>query len=149
MFNNTIRLFWWNEIKMMNKKHENFGDLLGKYLVEKISKLKNDETISIKIYEANKYIDISSAYNFCDGFIKILELGLTNDFIFSSGKLVSIRSIVEEAVAAIDKRLITRINFVDEVNLAKPIYGDVSLTKKMLEWKPDESIRDTLIDMLG
>jgi pyruvyltransferase len=38
MFNNTIRLFWWNEIKMMNKKHENFGDLLGKYLVEKISK---------------------------------------------------------------------------------------------------------------
>jgi len=118
-------------------------------LVEKISKLKNDETISIKIYEANKYIDISSAYNFCDGFIKILELGLTNDFIFSSGKLVSIRSIVEEAVAAIDKRLIARINFVDEVNLAKPIYGDVSLTKKMLGWKPDESIRDTLIDMLG
>jgi pyruvyltransferase len=32
-----IRLFWWNEIKLQNKKKENFGDLLGKYLVEKIS----------------------------------------------------------------------------------------------------------------
>jgi hypothetical protein len=35
---NAIRLFWWNEVKMMHKQHENYGDLLGKYLVEKISK---------------------------------------------------------------------------------------------------------------
>jgi pyruvyltransferase len=34
---NEIRLFWWNEIKLMSKPKENFGDLLGKYLVEKIS----------------------------------------------------------------------------------------------------------------
>ena len=35
---NSIRLFWWNEIKLQKKKKENYGDLLGKYLVEKISK---------------------------------------------------------------------------------------------------------------
>jgi len=34
---NKIRLFWWNEIKMQGKSKENYGDLLGKYLVEKIS----------------------------------------------------------------------------------------------------------------
>lgn len=33
----NIRLFWWNEIKMQGKAKENYGDLLGKYLVEKIS----------------------------------------------------------------------------------------------------------------
>ena len=32
-----IRLFWWSEIELMGKSKENFGDLLGKYLVEKIS----------------------------------------------------------------------------------------------------------------
>ncbi|MBU2527226.1 MAG: polysaccharide pyruvyl transferase family protein [Bacteroidetes bacterium] len=32
-----IRLFWWNEVKLMYKTKENYGDLLGKYLVEKIS----------------------------------------------------------------------------------------------------------------
>ena len=37
---NTIRLFWWNEIKMMHKAKENYGDMLGKYLVEKISSKK-------------------------------------------------------------------------------------------------------------
>lgn len=39
-YKNTIRLFWWNEIKLMHKSKENYGDLLGKYLVEKISKKK-------------------------------------------------------------------------------------------------------------
>ena len=32
-----IKLFWWSEIHLMHKNKENFGDLVGKYLVEKIS----------------------------------------------------------------------------------------------------------------
>jgi hypothetical protein len=35
-----LRLFWWNEIKIQGKSKENYGDLLGKYLVEKISDKK-------------------------------------------------------------------------------------------------------------
>lgn len=34
---NTLRLFWWNEVEIQGKSKENYGDLLGKYLVEKIS----------------------------------------------------------------------------------------------------------------
>lgn len=37
---NKIRLFWWNEIKLQRKPKENYGDLLSKYLVEKISNKK-------------------------------------------------------------------------------------------------------------
>jgi len=33
----TIRLYWWSEIFIQKKDKENYGDLLGKYLVEKIS----------------------------------------------------------------------------------------------------------------
>ena len=32
-----IRLFWWSESLLMGKPKENYGDVLGKYLVEKIS----------------------------------------------------------------------------------------------------------------
>lgn len=32
-----IQLFWWSEPYLMSKPKENYGDLLGKYLVEKIS----------------------------------------------------------------------------------------------------------------
>jgi len=36
-FSSSIRLFWWNEKIIQKKDRENYGDLLGKYLVEKIS----------------------------------------------------------------------------------------------------------------
>lgn len=39
-FSNTIRLFWWNEKIIQRKNRENYGDLLGKYLIEKISSKK-------------------------------------------------------------------------------------------------------------
>jgi len=35
--NRPIPLFWWSEIIFLFKKKENYGDLLSKYLVEKIS----------------------------------------------------------------------------------------------------------------
>ena len=40
MFGNRIRLFWWNEKIIQGKSKENYGDVLGKYLVEKISNKK-------------------------------------------------------------------------------------------------------------
>jgi pyruvyltransferase len=34
---NVIRLYWWSEIFIQKKPQENYGDLLGKYVVERIS----------------------------------------------------------------------------------------------------------------
>jgi pyruvyltransferase len=34
----SLRLYWWSEIYIQKKAKENYGDLLGKYIVEKISK---------------------------------------------------------------------------------------------------------------
>lgn len=35
---NSIPLFWWSEVRFSHKSKENYGDLLSKYLVEKVSK---------------------------------------------------------------------------------------------------------------
>jgi pyruvyltransferase len=63
-FSNTIRLFWWNEIIIQHKPRENYGDLLGKYLVEKISGKKVVFTwpkkISIWNFYAPIYVTIGS-----------------------------------------------------------------------------------------
>ena len=40
MSGKKIRLFWWSESLLMGKPKENYGDVLGKYLVEKISNKK-------------------------------------------------------------------------------------------------------------
>jgi len=39
-FSDRVRLFWWNERIIQGKAKENYGDVLGKYLVEKISSKK-------------------------------------------------------------------------------------------------------------
>ncbi|OXB07626.1 polysaccharide pyruvyl transferase family protein [Flavobacterium pectinovorum] len=40
LFSNRIRVFWWNEKIIQGKSKENYGDVLGRYLVEKISNKK-------------------------------------------------------------------------------------------------------------
>jgi hypothetical protein len=59
-----IRLFWWNEIKMQGKSKENYGDLLGKYLVEKISQKKviwaKPSKFSIRDFFSPIYVTIGS-----------------------------------------------------------------------------------------
>ena len=61
---NSIRLFWWNEVKLMHKSKENYGDLIGKYLVEKISGKKvrfvNPKKWSILNYFQPIYITAGS-----------------------------------------------------------------------------------------
>lgn len=63
-FSNKIRLFWWNEIKLQKKQKENYGDLLGRYLVEKISNKKvvwvNPKKISIFNWFSPIYVTIGS-----------------------------------------------------------------------------------------
>ena len=38
IFSNRIRVFWWSEKIIQAKTKENYGDVLGKYLVEKMAK---------------------------------------------------------------------------------------------------------------
>jgi hypothetical protein len=65
MFSNqTIRLFWWNEKKLQGKTKENYGDLLGRYLVEKISGKRvvwaNPSKFSITNFFSPIYVTIGS-----------------------------------------------------------------------------------------
>ena len=59
-----IRLFWWNEIKLMQKSKENYGDFLGAYLVQKISKKNvvwiNPKKVYVKNLWQPIYVTIGS-----------------------------------------------------------------------------------------
>lgn len=64
LFSNRIRLFWWNEKVIQGKSKENYGDLLGKYLVEKISEKKVvfawPKKISLWDFYAPIYVTVGS-----------------------------------------------------------------------------------------
>ncbi len=60
----NIRLFWWSEIYLQHKDRENYGDLIGKYLVEKISGKKvvwaHPKKFSIKNFWQPIYVTAGS-----------------------------------------------------------------------------------------
>jgi pyruvyltransferase len=59
-----IRLYWWSEIFIQKKPQENYGDLLGKYLVEKLSGKKavwvRAPKFNIRNYFQPLYVTIGS-----------------------------------------------------------------------------------------
>jgi hypothetical protein len=61
---NNIRLFWWSEIFLMHKSKENYGDLLGVYLVEKLSQKKvefaHPKRTSLKDFWSPIFVTIGS-----------------------------------------------------------------------------------------
>jgi pyruvyltransferase len=59
-----IRLYWWSEIFIQKKPQENYGDLLGKYLVEKLSGKKAQwvraPKFNVRNYFQPLYVSIGS-----------------------------------------------------------------------------------------
>ncbi len=121
MFDNkTIRLFWWNEIKMMNKDQENYGDLLGRYLVEKISKKQAIWTMpnrfSIKNFYQPIYVTIGS----------VLANVTENCVIWGSG-IISREYLIKKAKFFAVRGPQTRKHLLNQGYDVPEIYGDPAL----------------------
>jgi len=102
----------------------------------------------LNIEHSNKLVDISNAWDFCEGMIAIMESGHSRDFIFSSGNLISIKSIVENAISQLNPSYLNNLNFLASTeHHSMPIYGDISETTHLLNWKPTRSISTTLAEM--
>ncbi len=118
--NKTIRLFWWNEVKIMKKNHENYGDLLGKYLVEKISKKKAVWTLpkrfSIKNYYQPIYVTIGS----------VLANVTENCVIWGSG-IISKEYLIKKAKFLAVRGPQTRSHLLNQGHSVPEIYGDPAL----------------------
>jgi pyruvyltransferase len=60
----VIRLYWWSEIYIQKKPQENYGDLLGKYVVERISGKKGQwvraPKFNVRNYFQPFYVTIGS-----------------------------------------------------------------------------------------
>ncbi|MGB5417697.1 polysaccharide pyruvyl transferase family protein [Algibacter sp.] len=117
---NKIRLFWWNEIKMQGKAKENYGDLLGKYLVEKISKKKvvwsKPSTFSFYDFFSPIYVTIGS----------ILSNVNHKCIVWGSG-IVSIEYPIEKAKFLAVRGPQTRKHLLNQGYNVPEIYGDPAL----------------------
>lgn len=117
---NKIRLFWFSEILLMKKNKENYGDLLGKYIVEKISKRKvtfvNPRHFNIKDYFVPKYYTIGS----------ILANVRGNSIVWGSG-IIQRDAVVQKAKYLAVRGPRTRERLLELGFECPAVYGDPAL----------------------
>lgn len=120
LFSNRIRLFWWNEIKLQRKQKENYGDLLGKYLVEKISNKKviwvNTKKFSIFNWFLPIYVTIGS----------ILSHVTENCVVWGSG-IISKEYPIKKALFLAVRGPQTRKHLIEQGYDVPEVYGDPAL----------------------
>lgn len=115
-----IRLFWWNEIKLMSKTKENYGDALGPYLVKKITGKDIVWIHPKKFYLKNLwqpiYVTIGS----------ILANVNRNCIVWGSG-IIQKDQIVKPAIFLAVRGPQTRNNLIAQGYKVPEIYGDPAL----------------------
>lgn len=118
--NSKINIFYWSERKIQKRPKENYGDLLSKYLVEKItnSKLKWINPQKRNLFNRNNkvYFIIGSILQFAD----------QNTVVWGSG-IISKSLEVKEAVFTAVRGPETRTFLLDKGYKVPEIYGDPAL----------------------
>jgi nucleoside-diphosphate-sugar epimerase len=123
-------------------------DFLLPTLAQKINILRKNPDSRITINLANRLIDISDARSFTSGFESLIDYEVPRDFIFSSGRLISIRDIVTASVLEINRELLDRIDFVEDCTDRNAIFGDISDTEELLNWKPTQTGASILTNLI-
>jgi len=121
IFNNIkIPVFWWSSKKFENKKFENFGDLVGPYLVEKISG-KNVRFIQPK---KRKFTDLFTKVYFTAG--SILAHIDTRSIVWGSG-IIETPTKVPKATFLAVRGPLTRAELLKQGYNVPEVYGDPAI----------------------
>ncbi|WP_298952425.1 polysaccharide pyruvyl transferase family protein [uncultured Nonlabens sp.] len=92
----AVRLYWWSEIFIQKKQKENYGDLLGKYLVEKISGKKvtwvRAQKFNIRNLYSPLYVTIGSVLAHINKYCTVWGSGINHkDESIASARFLSVR----------------------------------------------------------
>ena len=117
-------------------------------IAKQFSNILNTGIRTFKIRDADSYVDIFSAYDLGDGIKKCLDQDESRDYIFSSGKYVKIRSIINETSKLLKISELDEIISTNPSKTSIPLYGDIKETINALAWSPKISPSEILASMI-
>jgi GDPmannose 4,6-dehydratase len=125
-------------------------NFLFKVLAKQVSDFQLKKSLNITLRNVNHEIDICDAQEVCNAMRLSLESNIPRDYVISSGKLVSIKSIIKETAQVLninvsEKELISTKN-----NLQKNIlYGNAGKIFDELGWQAFISPGELLAEMVN
>lgn len=125
MKSNTIKLFWWNEKIMHKKTHENYGDLLGKYIVEKISGKR-------AVFTSPKKKSLSNFFNPIYVTIGSILSNVNEKCVVWGSGIISKDSKIKRAKFISVRGPQTRLSLINQGYDVPEVYGDPALLLPLL-----------------
>jgi GDPmannose 4,6-dehydratase len=123
-------------------------DFLFPVLADAISNSIRDGFKDITVRNSNAYLDMGSSDEYCDGILSMLEDDHLSDYIFSSGKALTISTILEGALLKMG--LQGKINLLSESTATNwCLIGDNTKAKENLLWQPRKAASEILIEMIN
>jgi len=132
----NIHLFWWSSIKFEGKTQENFGDILSKYLVEKISKKevvwKHPKKLKWSLFQKKIYCTTGS----------ILAHVTEKCIVWGSG-IISKKDVVRKAEFLAVRGPETYKHLKQMGYNVQKVFGDPAIVLPML-YKPKKNIKNEI-----
>lgn len=146
----------WREIKASRSHHKiwaagailfNHSSELSKpgyllpILAEQLARQFKDPNSEIEVRAPGAIVDFTSAYDVCDGMIRMSQRDNPEDYVFASGRPMTIADIVNEAQLILDLP-ITR--FQNAESVSGGLVGDITKAQDSLDWAPTASPAEVL-----
>jgi GDPmannose 4,6-dehydratase len=127
-------------------KNQFLFPLIAHQLVEVIAAKRQE----IQLLNADASIDMSSAEEVCAGIISMTDIELMEDFVFSSGSLTTVRSVIEEVLTRLSINAPISITSTREhAKTESVLLGNPARAREVLGWKPDKTPADILFEMVN
>jgi GDPmannose 4,6-dehydratase len=139
---NSAGAILFNHTSVLSKQ-----DFLFPSLAKAIADNIHSGAIHLSVRNANAFLDIGSAEEYCDGVIKMIELEHLTDFVFSSNRAVQISSIIQGALSLIGYS--GELNITSAANsIPRYVMGEPNRAKEILGWAADSDPSEILKDMI-
>ncbi len=116
-------------------------------LAQSIASQINSGDIRLSVRNANAFLDIGSAEEYCDGVLRMLELDFLTDFVFSSNRADQISTIVKDALMSMGYSGNLKVSS-STTDIPNYVMGDPGKAKEILGWAATSSPGDVLKDMV-
>lgn len=122
------------------------SDFVMYEIARQIAAIIRGSSGEIQLQDFDSLIDVSDATEFCEAFIRMIELDNAEDFVLSSGKLTSLRALTESCLEYFGlKSQVKLVSKSQALGNSKHLVGDITKAYELLNWKPILTAPEVLI----
>lgn len=126
------------------------SEFLFPQLAKQIARVLRGKSSEICVNNAEATLDICAAEEICLGMMKLIEISLATDMVFSRGSAIKVKDLIEKTMIKLgfNKSYIVIENSIDK-EMVPSLIGNPSKALNLIGWQAIKKPEDILIEMVN